>query len=105
MRGRMTLEQHQQIVDLVAAGETLEAIAKRLGRSLNAVRNAFESRPAQKQQVQTGVVEEVTLDDLDEVVGFLSRLPDESLREVCELASLERQIRLLKDQILTRLRR
>lgn len=100
----MTLKQHQQILELVAAGETLEVIANRLGRSLEAVRRAAaEGRTPQKHIQEPEEIEVKAEIELDEVVDFLSSLPDDGLREVCELASLERKSRRLKQQLLTRL--
>ena len=99
MRGRMTLEQHQLILDLAAGGESLEAIASRLGRSIGAIRKvAGERPPAQPEET------EFQLDlDLDDVVDFLSGLPEEGLKEVCQLASLQRRSWQLKNQLLARL--
>ena len=101
----MALEQHQVILDLVAAGESLETIASRLGRSIETVRRVVEKRQAnpvdsvqaeQNSDLIAGI-------DLDEVVDFLSSIPEEGLKEVGALATLQRQAWRLKSQLLARL--
>jgi hypothetical protein len=104
----MTLEQHQLILDLVARGESPEAIASRLGRSIQAIRRVAGAQvraTATKPSIEDSRME-IELDiELDEVVDFLSNLPEEGLQEVCALANLQRQTWQLKNQLLARLYR
>ncbi|MBT9585513.1 hypothetical protein IV102_19380 [bacterium] len=99
-RGRLPSEVRAQIQELHAQGVSVETIAERTLRSVATVRkivnedSSIDSTETPNNQDQ----------DLDEVIDFLSSLPEEAIEEILQLARLQRERRQLRSSLEIRLR-
>lgn len=93
-RGRLPAELRNQILELSSSGVSPEDIATRIGRSPAAVRKVLsvEETPADH------------LPELDQVIDFLSSLPEEAIEEVMQLARLQRERSQLRSSLEIRLK-
>jgi hypothetical protein len=94
-RGRLPAEVRTQILEMHAQGLSVETIAERTLRSVATIRKL--------------VSEETSVDppsdyDLDEVIDFLSGLPEEAIAEITQLARLQRERHQLRSSLEIRLR-
>lgn len=94
-RGRLPGEVRSQILEMHAEGLSVEVIAERVSRSAAAVRKVVGGDVS---------VESWDEPDLDDVIDFLSNLPEEAIEEVLQLARLQREKRQLRSSLETRLR-
>lgn len=94
-RGRLPGEVRSQILELHSQGMPPELIAERTTRSLATVKKVVACENS---------VENWDEPDLDEVIEFLSTLPEEALDEVLQLSRLHRERRSLRNSLETRLK-
>lgn len=93
-RGRLPAELRNQILEMSSSGLSPDDIATRVGRSPAAVRKVLsvEESPSEN------------LTDLDQVIDFLSSLPEEAIEEVMQLARLQRERAQLRNSLEIRLK-
>lgn len=93
-RGRLPAELRNQIMEMSSSGIPPDDIATRIGRSPAAVRKVLsvEESPGDN------------LMDLDQVIDFLSSLPEEAVGEVLQLARLQRERSQLRSSLEIRLK-
>ncbi len=93
-RGRLPAELRKEILEMSSNGVLPEDIAARVGRSPAAVRKVLSAEePAGE-----------NLLELDQVIDFLSSLPEEAIDEVLQLARLQRERTQLRSSLEVRLK-
>lgn len=95
-RGRLPGEMRSQILELGAEGFSPEEIARRIGRSVAAVRKVLA--------VEDSMIDGPAPLDLDRVIDFLAELPEEAVTEMIRLAQLHRERNQLRSSLEGRLR-
>lgn len=95
-RGRLPGEMRSQILDLGAEGFSPEEIARRIGRSVAAVRKVLA--------VEDSMIDGPAPLDLDRVIDFLAKLPEEAVKEIIQLAQFQRERSRLRSSLECRLR-
>ena len=96
-RGRLSSEHRAYVLDAHARQESVEVIARRLGRSVESIRKVLEGS---SESVQ---VAEADPWDLDEMIDYLADLPEEAMHEVLELSRLQRRSNELRQSLSERL--
>jgi hypothetical protein len=96
-RGRFSSDLRNQVLELNAQSLTAEEIALRIGRSPAAVSNVLSA--------QNSTPQVANLIELDEVIQFLSELPEEALQEVIQLARIQQKQTRLRQSLEARLRK
>lgn len=93
-RGRLPAELRNQILEMSSTGISPEDIAMRVGRSPAAVRKVLSTEEAPGENLL----------ELDQVIDFLSSLPEEAIEEVLQLARLQRERTQLRSSLEIRLK-
>lgn len=93
-RGRLPAELRNQILEMSTSGVSPEDIALRIGRSPAAVRKVLSAEESPGE----------SLPELDQVIDFLSSLPEEAIEEVLQLARLQRERTQLRSSLEIRLK-
>lgn len=93
-RGRLPAELRNQILEMSSSGIPADDIAARVGRSPAAVRKVLSVDEHQGENFL----------ELDQVIDFLSSLPEEAIDEVLQLARLQRERSQLRSSLEIRLK-
>ena len=99
-RGRLPSEVRAHIQELHAQGVSVETIAERTLRSVATIRKVVNGESS-NDLTETPTNQD---HDLDEVIDFLSSLPEEAIEEILQLARLQRERRHLRSSLEIRLR-
>ena len=104
VRGRVPAEVRSQILEFHSQGLPLESIAEKTQRSVATIRKIVGEGDDEGQDDSSQEPLRLDVLDLDDVIEFLSDLPEEAMDEILQLARLQRERRHLRSSLEIRLR-